>query len=174
MAVHTADKLEAKAVLPGLQPVEIEAINLFVRFSRALGQPRSYAEIYGLLFVSHQPMAMDTLIERLNLSKGSASQGLKYLADLGAVRTVYLAGERRTHYEAVAELRNLAGHFLSQQILSHFEGSSGSLDRMSDQAQKLSGEQRKHVNARVKLLRSWERNGRRVVPFVLKMLSGGT
>ncbi len=45
---------------------------------------------------------------------------------------------------------------------------------MADQAQKLSGEQRKHVNARVKLLRSWERNGRRVVPFVLKMLSGGT
>src|ERR1700744_1200365 len=114
------DKQEVKPPPRALEPVEIETINLFVQFSRALGQPRSYAEIYGLLFVSAQPLAMDTLIERLGLSKGSASQGLKYLEDLGAVRTVYLPGERRTHYEAVAELRNLAGRFLSQQIMPHF------------------------------------------------------
>src|SRR3984885_1173538 len=167
MAVNCTDKPEAQTVAQGLEPVEIEVIDLFVQFSRALGQPRSYAEIYGLLFVSHEPLPMDALIERLNLSKGSASQGLKYLEDLGAVRTVYLAGERRTHYEAVAELRNLAGRFLSQQILTHFKDSASRLDRLAMQAQKLSTDQRKHVNARVKLLRSWQRNGRRVVPFVL-------
>lgn len=173
MALPLARKLEADPA-PPLTPVEIEAIDLFVQFSRALGQPRSYAEIYGLLFVSHEPLPMDVLIERLELSKGSASQGLKYLEDLGAVRTVYIAGERRTHYEAVAELRNLAGRFLSQQILTHFKDSSSRLERLATQAQKLSADQKKHVNARVKLLRSWERNGRRVVPFVLKMLGAGT
>jgi DNA-binding transcriptional regulator GbsR (MarR family) len=160
--------------VPPLEPVEIEIIQLFVQFSRALGQPRSVAEMYGLLFVSHQPLAMDTLIERLHLSKGSASQGLKYLEELGAVRTVYVAGERRNHYEAVAELRNLAGRFLRQQILTHFADSESRLARMTVAARKLSGEKRKHVSARIKLLRSWERNGRRVVPFVLKMLGGGT
>ena len=160
--------------VPPLEPVEIEIIQLFVQFSRALGQPRSVAEIYGLLFVSHQPQAMDALIERLNLSKGSASQGLKYLEELGAVRAVYVAGERRTHYEAVAELRNLAGRFLRQQILTHFADSEARLARVAVEARKLSGDQRKHVNARIKLLRSWERNGRRVVPFVLKMLGNGT
>ncbi len=157
-----------------LEPVEIEVIQFFVQFSRALGQPRSMAEIYGLLFVSHRPLAMDTLTERLHLSKGSASQGLKYLAELGAVRTVYLAGERRIHYEAVAELRNLAGRFLRQQILTHFADSETRLARMAAEARQLSGQQRKHVNARVKLLRSWGRNGRRVLPFVLKILGGGT
>jgi hypothetical protein len=90
------------------------------------------------------------------------------------VRTVYVAGERRTHYEAVAELRNLAGRFLRQQILTHFADSESRMNRIAVQAQNLSGEQRKHVNGRIKLLRSWERNGRRVVPFVLKMLGGGT
>ena len=115
---------------------------------------------------------MDTLIERLNLSKGSASQGLKYLQDLGAVRTVYVAGERRTHYEAVAELRKLAGRFLRQQILSHFEDSDTRLDRIAAQTQKLSDEQRKHINERIKLLRRWERTGQRILPFVLKMLGG--
>ncbi|HEV3271714.1 MAG TPA: hypothetical protein VGZ93_05980 [Candidatus Methylacidiphilales bacterium] len=174
MGLNLAEKSDTRPVASSLEPVEVEAINLFVQFSRALGQPRSYAEIYGLLFVSHEALPMDTLIERLGLSKGSASQGLKYLEELGAVRTVYVAGERRIHYEAVAELRNLAGRFLSQQILTHFKDSGARLERLGEQAQKLSGERRKHVSARLKLLRSWERNGRRVVPFVLKMLGGGS
>ena len=158
---------------PRLEPVEVEVIHLFVQFSRALGQPRSVAEIYGLLFISHKPLPMDDLIERLNLSKGSGSQGLKYLQDLGAVRMVYVAGERRTHYEAVAELRNLAGRFLRQQILTHFEDSKTRLERIADQVKNLSGEQRKFVTTRVKLLRSWEKNGRRMLPFVAKMLGSG-
>jgi DNA-binding transcriptional regulator GbsR (MarR family) len=156
-----------------LGPLEVETIHLFVQFSRALGQPRSVAEIYGLLFVSPQPLTLDDLIARLNLSKGSGSQGLKYLQDIGAVRTVYVAGERRTHYQAVAELRNLAGRFLRQQILIHFEDSDTRLDRIADAAQKLSGEPRKHALARVKTLRNWEKNGRRILPFVVKMLGGG-
>jgi len=168
----TEEIVKANGNASRLQPAEVEVIHLFVQFARALGQPRSVAEIYGLLFASEKPLAMDTLIERLNLSKGSASQGLKYLQDLGAVRTVYVAGDRRTHYEAVAELRNLAGRFLRQQILTHFEDSETRLDRIAAQTQKLSDEQRKHINERIKLLRRWERTGRRVLPFVLKMLGG--
>src|SRR5476651_1311695 len=74
-----------------LNPVEVEVIHLFVLLSSALGQPASVAEIYGLLFVSPQPLTQDEFTGRLNLSKGSASQGLRYLLDLGAVRTVYVA-----------------------------------------------------------------------------------
>jgi DNA-binding transcriptional regulator GbsR (MarR family) len=153
--------------------VEIEIINLFVQFSRALGQPRSVAEIYGLLFISHRPLPMDEFIERLELSKGSASQGLRYLLDLGAVRTVYVAGERRTYYEAIAELRNLAGRFLRQHILTHFEDSGERLNRIASHAQKLSDEKKKHALARVKMLRSWEKNAKRILPLLLRILGNG-
>jgi DNA-binding transcriptional regulator GbsR (MarR family) len=166
--MEVADKTEA--ITSRLEPVEVETIHLFVQFSRALGQPRSVAEIYGLLFASPRPLTLDDLIERLNLSKGSGSQGLKYLQDLGAVRTVYVAGERRTHYEAVTELRSLAGRFLSKQVMTHFEDSDTRLDRIAEAAQKLSGEPRKHALARVKKLRNWEKNARRILPFLLKML----
>jgi DNA-binding transcriptional regulator GbsR (MarR family) len=168
----TEDIVKTNNVASRLEPVEVEVIHLFVQFARSLGQPRSVAEIYGLLFASEKPLVMDTLIERLNLSKGSASQGLKYLQDLGAVRTVYVAGDRRTHYEAVATLRNLAGRFLRQQILVHFEDSESRLDRIAAQTQKLSDERRRHIAERIKLLRRWERTGRRILPFVLKMLGG--
>jgi DNA-binding transcriptional regulator GbsR (MarR family) len=168
----TWEAVKANNAVSRLKPVEVEVIHLFVQFAAALGQPRSIAEIYGLLFVSEKPLAMDTILERLSLSKGSASQGLKYLQDLGAVRSVYVASDRRTHYEAVAELRKLAGRFLHQQVLTHFEDSETRLDRIAAQTQKLSFQQRKHVVERIKRLRRWERTGRRILPLVLRMLGG--
>jgi len=173
MAFTEKTREVAKASVPvsRLQPAEIEVIHLFIQFAAALGQPRSVAEIYGLLFVSEKPLAMDILIERLNLSKGSASQGLKNLQDLGAVRTVYVEADRRTHYEAVAELRKLANRFLRQHILTHFEDSETRLNRIVAQAQTLSDEKRRHIIERIALLRRWERSGRRILPIVLKMLS---
>ena len=149
-----------------LNPVEVETMHLFVQLSRALGQPPSVAEIYGLLFVSPKPMNQDDLISRINLSKGSASQGLRYLQDLGAVRTVYMPGDRRAHYEAVAELRNLANRFLRQQVLTYFEGSEDRLNRIAVEARKLPDGQRDHAVARVKMLKSWERNARLILPLL--------
>jgi DNA-binding transcriptional regulator GbsR (MarR family) len=153
-----------------LNPVEVEVIRLFVQLSRALGQRTSIAEIYGLLFISPRPLTMDDLIVRLRLSNGSASQGLKYLRDLGAVRIVEVAGARRTHYEAVAELRNLAGNFLRQQVSAHLSDSGTRLEQITEKAQSLTGEARKHALARIMLLQNWEKNGRRVLPFLLKVL----
>src|SRR6266404_8449096 len=114
-----------------LTTLETEIIDLFVQLSRLLGQPRSLAEIYGLLFISARPLAMDHLIERLSMSKGSASQGLKFLRNIGAVRMVYVPGDRRVHYEAVAELRNLATRFLRDQVAPHLDSAQARLQRIA-------------------------------------------
>jgi DNA-binding transcriptional regulator GbsR (MarR family) len=153
-----------------LTSLETEVIDLFVQLSRLLGQPRSLAEIYGLLFISGRPLAMDDLIERLQLSKGTASQGLKFLCNIGAVRMVYVAGERRTHYEAVAELRNLATRFLRDQIVPHLDNGQARLERIADMLKQLPLAERARINGRVKMLQSWERQGRRFLPLVVKML----
>ncbi len=155
-----------------LNPVEVEVIHLFVQVARALNQPPSVAEIYGLLFISHKPLPQDDFPERLNLSKGSASQGLRYLMDLGAVRTVYVAGDRRVHYEAVAELRNLVNRFLRQQVLTYFDDSTDRLDRIQTEAQRLPDGEREFALSRVRMLKSWEKNAKRVLPFVLAILGG--
>ena len=153
-----------------LNPLQTEVIELFVELSRLLGQPRSLAEIYGLLFISARPLAMDDLIECLQLSKGSASQGLKYLRNIGAVRIVYVAGDRRAHYEAVAQLRNLATRFLRDQIVPHLDSGQARLERIGAMVKQLSSEDRARVHGRVKMLQSWERNGRRFLPLVVRIL----
>lgn len=153
-------------------PLESEVIDLFVQVSRALGQPRSLAEIYGLLFISAVPLTMDDLIQRLNLSKGSASQGLKYLRQVGAVRTIYVPGDRRVHYEAVAELRNLATRFLRDQFVPHLDSGRQRLDRIAAMVRQLPPEERGRVTGRITMLQSWGKKTRRFLPLVVKIMGG--
>ena len=154
----------------GISEVERDVIEHFVEISRALGQPRSFAEIYGLLFISPHPLAMDDLCERLEISKGSVSQGLKFLREIGAVKEVEIEEDRRTHYEAVAELRQLAGRFLRDQIGPRLAGSESRLKKLTTVANNLSSAERAHVNSRITMLQSWNQNTRRVLPLAIKLL----
>jgi DNA-binding transcriptional regulator GbsR (MarR family) len=162
----------ARARSAALSDVERDVIAHFVEISRALGQPRSFAEIYGLLFISPHPLAMDDLCARLEISKGSVSQGLKFLREIGAVKEVEIEDDRRTHYQAVAELRQLAGRFLRDQIGPRLAGSEDRLKRLASATDRLSTAQREHVTSRVIMLQSWNKNTRRVLPLAIKLLGG--
>ena len=72
-------KAAARRPSGGMSALEVEAIDLFISFVRLLGMPKSVGEIYGLLFASAEPLALDALMQRLYMSKGAASQGLKVL-----------------------------------------------------------------------------------------------
>jgi DNA-binding transcriptional regulator GbsR (MarR family) len=152
--------------------MEAEVISLFVQLSRVLGQPRSFAEIYGLLFISGRPLAMDDLIERLHLSKGSASQGLKFLRNAGAIRMVYAPGDRRVHYEAVAELRNLVARFLRDYVVPELDASEARLQHIAGMVKQMPAGERERIAPRVTMLQSWEKRTRRFLPVVLKLLGG--
>ena len=152
--------------------MEAEVIGLFVQLSRVLGQPRSFAEIYGLLFISGRPLAMDHLIERLNLSKGSASQGLKFLRNAGAIRMIYVPGDRRVHYEAVAELRNLVARFLRDYVVPQLDSSEARLQHIAGMVKQMPAGERARIAPRVTMLQSWEKRTRRFLPVVVKLLGG--
>ena len=55
--------------------------------------PKSVGQIYGLLFASPEPLSFSDIVERLDISKGSASQGLQLLRALGAIN---LAGSLKS------------------------------------------------------------------------------
>ena len=152
--------------------LDAEVIGLFVQISRILGQPRSYAEIYGVLFMSPDPLTMDELIERLGISKGSASQGLNFLRKAGAIRMVLIPGRRPAHFEAVAELRQLAAGFLRDQILPQVEESQNRLHQIVEMVGRMPAKDRAHVRSRIAMLQSWGKRSRQFLPLVVKMLGG--
>lgn len=72
-----------------------------------LGLPRSTGQIYGLLYLSPKPLSLDDIADLLSISKASASTGTRQLAAWQAVKEVWVPGDRRDHYEALGDLREL-------------------------------------------------------------------
>ncbi len=113
-----------------LHSLELESIDFFVRMMGILGMPRSVGEIYGLLYFSVTPLPMDKIVSRLEISIGSASQGLKTLKSLKAVHSTYIAGDRRDHYIAETEFRKLFSSFINDEIMPHLESAKERISRM--------------------------------------------
>jgi hypothetical protein len=65
-------------------------VELFADIVSALGIPKSIGQIYGLLYASATPLSFSDIIERLEISKGSVSQGLQLLRSLGAINVADL------------------------------------------------------------------------------------
>ena len=77
------------------------------RLCQLLGLPRSTGQIYGLLYLSLTPLSLDDIVELLQISKASASNGTRQLASWNAIRQVWVQGDRRDHYEVIADFASL-------------------------------------------------------------------
>ena len=144
---------------------ELEAgvIDLFVNGVRILGLPKSIGEIYGLLYISEDPMSLDEIIGKLAISKGSVSQGLRFLRNLGAVKVVYQAGQRKDFYRAETQLKPLVSGFLREEVEPHLESGVERLEVL----EKLAGETGDEFSVeRVERLRNWRDRAARLMPLV--------
>ena len=158
---------------PPLTALEIQVVAVFVDGVRVLGLPRSIGEIYGLLFISRTPLALDDLVDRLSMSKGSASQGLRLLKSLGAVSEAAGNGgaERRTYYEPAVELKRLVGGFIREQVRPHLASGKIKLSRLSATVDEVEdADHRKFLSERLERLDTWMRSGSKVLPILQKML----
>jgi DNA-binding transcriptional regulator GbsR (MarR family) len=154
-----------------LDALELQVVAVFVDGVRVLGLPRSIGEIYGLLFISQTPLALDDLVRRLSISKGSASQGLRLLKSLGAVREAPSSAERRTYYEPAIELKRLVGGFIREQVRPHLESGKTKISRLAETAREIDDpERRKFLGERVERLETWVRSSGKVLPVLQKIL----
>ena len=148
-------------------------VDVFADGVHVLGMPRSLGEIYGLLFISRAPLSLDDLVSRLNISKGSVSQGLRMLKNLGAVHEANGNGgpERRTYYEPAMELKRLVGGFIREQIRPHLTSGKTKIGRLAEKTLQVDDvEHREFLHERVTRLDHWMRSGSKVLPILQKML----
>jgi DNA-binding transcriptional regulator GbsR (MarR family) len=153
-----------------LSELEFESIDLFISFMKLIGLPKSVGEIYGLLFVAECPLNAEQITERLQISSGATSQGLKLLRSFGAVRSVYMPGERRDHFSADLDLSTFASAFIKEELNPRLEHASERIQRMETLANKLDGKERKAAFNRIERLRHWIERGQKMMPWLLKFL----
>ena len=154
-----------------INDLEKQVVDVFVDGVRVLGLPRSIGEIYGLLFIAPKPLSLDDFVSRLGISKGSASQGLRTLRDLGAVKETSGEGVRRVYYEADVELKRLVGGFVREQVRPHLESGQLKVGRLLESVAEVEDpELREFYDERVEKLETWMRRGRMVLPLLQKVL----
>ena len=151
---------------------ETAVVDLFLNAAQSVGLPKSVGQIYGLLFCRDEPLPMDAIMALLSISKGSASQGLKALRQLGAVKNVFVPGERREHFVAEIRLRKLVAGFLKEQAEPHLEKGKDRLKHLRELVAATEGSDTvRRAERRVNILAGWHRQVGKLLPLV-KMIVG--
>ena len=153
-----------------LTALETEAIGLFIQLGSLVGQPKSFAEVYGMLFMSPRPMTIADLVERLAASRVAIHRSLRFLRKAGLLRMAYVPGDRRVHYEAVAEPRHMVVGFVRDQVLPQLANAENRIVRLADVVRRLPKEQRQPLGARVATLERWGKKSRNLTKLMLKLL----
>lgn len=156
---------------------EAEVVAVFVDLMQLLGLPKSYGEIYGLLYASPEPLTFAQIEQKLTLSKGSISQGLRALRELGAVTAAAAPTgvAAREVFSPQTELRRLVSVLLQERLVPYLRtgeqriqaieaalGGRGASDDDAPADRKLHG--------RTQKLKTWQKRSAAVLPLIAKIL----
>ena len=146
-----------------------EVISFFCDGVRVMGLPKSIGEIYGLLFISQEPLSLDDLVEKLDISKGSASQGLKFLRNLGAIHKEEV--ERKSYYHPELNLKQLAGGFIKEEIRPHIKSGEEKLTRLKSVFDKEADKNTEEFyEERYEKLSNWTKQSKIILPLLQRVL----
>lgn len=87
-------------VEPAVQAAETLFIRRWGEMAAMWGVGRTMAEIHALLFLSSRPLCTDDVMDKLAVSRGSASTNLRELVNWGLIFRVHRRGDRKEYFEA--------------------------------------------------------------------------
>jgi HTH-type transcriptional regulator, glycine betaine synthesis regulator len=151
---------------------EHEFVTIFSDLADLFGNPRSHGAIYGLLYSSERPLSMEEIIARLGISKGSASQGLRQLEELGAISRARGDGERSHTYVAIIELKPLLAGFLHKRLEPRLASGTGRLHQLKRLLPLLPSSFRPTARLRLQRITKWHRRAHAFLPVAQKLLQG--
>jgi DNA-binding transcriptional regulator GbsR (MarR family) len=163
---------------------ERECVDFFIELAQVLSLPRSLGQIYGLLFASPSPLSFTDIVERLEISKGSASQGLQLLRSFGAVRSMRdtdLPGaskgtgdDRRERFVPELSLRRLMGGMLREKIEPLLNNGNVRMRRLREYARQApSPASAKFCLQKVKQLEEWRGQMGLLLPLLKTLFGAG-
>lgn len=89
---------------PGLTPVAQKFIVHWGELGTRWGISRTVAQVHAFLYLSQQPQDVQTICETLKIARSNASASLRELEGWGIVRSVHVLGDRREHFESMADV----------------------------------------------------------------------
>ena len=103
-------------------------------------------QIYGLLYMSPKPVSLNEMVEKLRISKGSASTNVRILESWAAVRKVWVDNSRKDYYEANPETLAIIMNRLKEGLTRRMEDArirmTGVEESFNEEKSVISGEDR--------------------------------
>jgi len=132
--------------------------------------PKSVAAIYGICFASAEPLSFADIEQRLDVSAGSISQGLRILREVGALKPISVDRDRREFFEPDLHLRRLAVRWLEQRLQKQLASGKDRLKSVSKTIPAGRSGSAKILRSRVKTLQGWSEQASAVLPIVKTFL----
>jgi len=157
-------------------PSEYESglVDIFADLAELFGNPKSYGQIYGLLFANENPLSMEDIAQRLDISQGSISQGLRQLEAFGAITKERNNGSRQALYTAKLEMKLLISGFLRERVIPRLESTEARVKALrtslNSQPSSLNFSS---ATFRLDRVAKWHRSARTLLPIARKILGGG-
>jgi DNA-binding transcriptional regulator GbsR (MarR family) len=167
-------------------PADYESglVDIFADLAELFGNPKSYGQIYGLLFASENALSMEEIARRLDISQGSISQGLRQLEAFGAIVKERNNGSRQALYTAKLEMKLLISGFLKERVIPRLESTEARVKALrtslttnplksQTQVSALSSSSLASARFRLDRVAKWHRSARTLLPIARKILGGG-
>ncbi len=87
-----------------LSPVEQKFILHWGEMGTKWGINRTVAQIHALLYISPKPLNAEEISEILSVARSNVSNSLKELQSWRIVKLVHVMGDKRDHFEALADV----------------------------------------------------------------------
>ena len=78
------------------------------------GINRTVAQIHALLWITEPPLNAEEICDTLGVARSNVSNSLKELQNWGIVRVTHLAGDRRDHFECMADVYEMFRKILEE------------------------------------------------------------
>lgn len=171
-------KSEISLVLANERPADVVAferavVEFFLEAADLLGVPKSVAVIYGLFFATPQPMCFAEVEGRLDISKGSVSQGLRVLREVGALKAVVVDDDRREFFVPDLELRKLILRWLDQRLKKQLDDGGRRLSALERAIPGVRTDT-EVLRKRLKQLKGWHGKARALLPLAKTFLVLGS
>lgn len=111
----------------GLASVQQRFVEGMGEISRFWGFSTVMGRMYGLLYLSEEPLTADAISEALAISKGNVSMNLRNLDRWGMVRKTRKKGDRKEYYEAEPNFVKIFVSILSERRNREFDRSLGTV-----------------------------------------------
>ena len=140
--------------IPQIKQNFIEGLS---QISRFWGFPKGMGAIFGVLYLSPDPLPLDEIVTQTGLTKGAVSTEVRALARLGLVHRSSKLADRKDYYEAETDFYKSIRNILRERQNAEFDRAVASVKETLEKLETASGseEERAFLLERVQALQDF-------------------